>query len=180
MSKLWKFTLLHLSFKNSWSYLILRNLGRENTWRTFYIAYMPSSFLEERWSERQLMTVSTVSSMKTSNSMELLNCLTSLLQSFLVLLCLLESNTSLSSKMWSFLCTRFRLVINSMNIWWDVRCFSLPKIHLWDYFCLMACWNIGLLPILPKKSCSFLSWLKFWKLAKFRNWNLTFQESSKD
>ncbi len=180
MSRPWKSTSPHLSFKNSSSFSIHNNPEKENTLKISYTDCMPSLCPEERWSERQSTTVFTVWFIKLSSSMVPQNCSTSWPASSLVLLFLWEKNTSSSSRMSSFHSTRFKPATSSMNTWWDAQCSSWPKIHHSDCSCLMAWSSIGHSPTLLKKSCSFQNWLKFLKLARYKSSSLTFRRSSSD
>lgn len=123
MLKLWKFILPHLSYKNSSNYLILNNQENVNTWKIFFIVFMPSLFQEEKWFVKPLTTVSTVSFMKHLNSMVPHNFWIFWPVSSQVLLYHSEKNILFSLKMSLYLCIKFKPVTYSMNIWWDVQCY---------------------------------------------------------
>lgn len=179
-SKHWKSISLHLSFKNSSNFSIHNNPEKENTLKTSCTDYMRNLSPEEKWSERQSMTVSTAWFIKLSSLMVPQSSSISWPVLSLVLLFLWERSISSSSRMSSSHFIRFKPVIFSINTWWDAQCFSWPRIHHSDCSCLMAWSSIGHSPTLPKRSCSFQNWLKFLKLVRYKSLSLTFLRSLSD
>ena len=175
-----KCTLLLLSSKNSLSSLTPSSLVRENTWKISYIVCTPSWCPEERWSVRLSTIASTLSSTRPSNSMELLSCWIFWPVLFLVSQCPWERSTLFSSRMSSFLFIRCRPAISSTNTSCAAPCSSWPRTHLWVSSSWTDSLNTGPSPTPPRRSCSFLSWLKCWRLARSKGLSPIFLRSSRD
>lgn len=149
---------------------------------------MPSWFPEEKWSGRYpikiMLRPSTIASipwsMRPTNSMELPNYSIFWPVSLVVLLFLWEMSTSFSSRLSSSHFTRSKPANSTMNNSLDVRCSSSPRTPLLQPYWWRDCWDIGPSQTLPRRLCSWMNFLKFWKCVKSPSLNHSSLSSSRD